>query len=251
MAEPIKTTVQEAFDHIKQWIAEGSKDKAVQGLNEILSFDPNNADAKRILQELQTPAAPSTTPIPVQVETPPAPVPQPTTPPVQIETPPAPPAPAPELAPAPAMPTSASPSPEPLPTTPPPAPPVTSEPAPPPKAVMMQEAEVQIQGLSKNIKLMILIGGVVLALIGGFFFYRVFLSPTAQVSQDIQNQVEAKASETTPAGTPSETTPSTESAPTVNEETASTATTESTDESETEVSNSASVEAAGEKVKRR
>lgn len=50
---PIKTTTSEAIDHVKTWISNNEFEKAQQGLNEILEFEPANADAKKILDEVK------------------------------------------------------------------------------------------------------------------------------------------------------------------------------------------------------
>lgn len=55
-ANPKQVTVQEALNHIQEWIKSGEKEKAKQGLREILEFDPKNEQAKKMMTELEIPA---------------------------------------------------------------------------------------------------------------------------------------------------------------------------------------------------
>ncbi len=217
MAEPIKTTVQAAFDHIKDWVSKGEKDKAIKGLQELLSFDPGNVDAQKMLAELggtmttvATPAPAPATPAPAAFKldmnlkptTPAA-----TTP---IATPASVPAattPAVTSAPVVAKPTPVAPvvtpTPKPTPVTPTPAPlsplkPITSAAAPEMLTKEMEKGEMAtgpsmlstVQGLSQNTKWAIFVGVLAVAIIGGFFFYKTFLSTSQPLSSDIQQQVE-------------------------------------------------------------
>lgn len=242
MAEPIRTTVQAAFDHIKDWVSKGEKDKAIKGLQELLSFDPSNVDAQKMLTELggtvptpavvpaPTPATPATTvtptaptaatmpaaafkldmdlkpTAPVATTTPAAPVTPATPKPVPVPTPtPVPTAPAPVVAkptPTPVAPV-VTPTPKPTPVTPTPAPlsplkPITSAAAPEMLTKEMERGEMAtgpsmlstVQGLSQNTKWAIFVGVLAVAIIGGFFFYKTFLSTSQPLSSDIQQQVE-------------------------------------------------------------
>jgi hypothetical protein len=103
--------------------------------------------------------------------------------------------------------------------------------------------------MSKNVKMAILIGGIVLALIAGFFFYKTFLSPVKEVAEDIRKQAEQTPPATiVPVQTETSTPSQTETFPTE----ASNSSPESSSNSISVPSeNSASIQAEGEKVKRR
>lgn len=192
MAEPIKTTIQEAFDHIKSWIAEGSKDKAIQGLNEILNFDPTNAEAQKLLLEVKTGEVAAAAPISAPAAPVPAPAPEPM--PVAVSAP--------------------MPEPKPAPMPPPPMPPIKPIEMPqpsaamPPKAVPMApstpEGATKIVGIMKNMKLIIAIGGVVIAIIAGYIFYKNVFSSVDVIKSDIKSVQDTQAQvleNTTPATT--------------------------------------------------
>ncbi|MFA7277554.1 MAG: hypothetical protein WC101_01020 [Candidatus Gracilibacteria bacterium] len=238
MAEPIKTTVQAAFDHIKDWVSKGEKDKAIKGLQELLSFDPGNSDAQKMLAELggtiPTPAV-VPAPMPAATVTPTATVPTampatafkldmdlkptapvatapitPTTTPTAPVVTPAPtpviPKPVPAPTPVPTTPavTPAPVVPKPTPIAPTPAPlsplkPITSAAAPEILTKEMERGEMPttgpsmlsaVQGLSQNAKWAIFVGVLAVAIIGGFFFYKTFLSASQPLSSDIQQQAE-------------------------------------------------------------
>lgn len=53
MAEPIKVTVSDAINHIKIWISNNELEKAEQGINEVLEFEPDNLDAKKFAEEVK------------------------------------------------------------------------------------------------------------------------------------------------------------------------------------------------------
>ena len=50
---PIQTTPQEAINHIKTWVSNNEFEKAKQGIDEILEFDPVNSEAKKLREELE------------------------------------------------------------------------------------------------------------------------------------------------------------------------------------------------------
>ncbi len=161
MAEPIKTTIQEAFDHIKSWIAEGSKEKAIQGLNEILNFDPTNAEAQKLLLEVKTGEVAAVAPITTSV--------------------------------------TSAPVPEPMPPMPPRAVPMT------PLAPSAPEGATKIVGIMGNMKLIIAIGGVVIAIIAGFIFYRSVLSSVNVISEDVKSVQDAQTQVLETTTTPTDT----------------------------------------------
>lgn len=246
MPEPIKTTVQEAFDHIKAWIAEGSKDKAIQGLNEILNFDPTNAEAQKLLLEVKTSgvATPAVTPVATPI-TAPAVVPAITSTAPATTTAPAIPvvAPPPVPSPAPVMP-------------PPPMPPIM-----PPKATSVATPLVQpmagtaqtASGIMSHLKLIIAIGGVIVSIVAGYIFYKNVLSDVGvatdelksvqDAAQEIGKQVEAIPSTETPPVADA-TTPTPESA-------ATDSTTAPSPDAPATTSDADVVEATTGKVKRR
>ncbi len=166
MADPMKSTVQEALDHINAWIAQGEKDKAVKGLEEVLHFDPTNADAVKLMASLKgttvAPTAPVATVTPV---VPVVPVVAPVVPPAPVITP---------VAPAPAS----MPAPMAAPT------------APPAPAASTPTTLNNVQHLSDNVKWMIFAGALLSAIVGGYFFYKNFLGSSEPLSNDIQAQVE-------------------------------------------------------------
>jgi hypothetical protein len=238
MAEPIKTTIQAAFDHINEWVKSGEKDKAIRGLQEVLIVEPANADAQKMLADLQgsfkldielkptAPVAPVVTaPAPVPMVTTPAPVvpapmpapvpapapvvvtPTPTPAPTITMTPPTPvaPKPMPVVAPAPVI---NAPAPAPAPT-PAPFKPVTAAPsAPTPTSAPAPKLENRgsqisdndlnsapsmlnkVQGLSQNVRWVIFGGVLLAAVLGGYLFYKTFLSTSQPLSTDIQQQME-------------------------------------------------------------
>lgn len=213
MADPIKTTVQQALDHIKEWISKGEKDKAVKGLQEILSFDPMNDEAKKMLSGLQGTPAPAVGTgsasldmelKPVQPSAPQAPA-APVAPPVPVAQPPAPTITTPEVPPAPV--TSPAPT---ITPPPPPAPtpatlkPVTAPPAPTPAPTSMTASQVEqaqpemlskVQTLSKHIRWIIFVGVLISAVIGGYFFYKTFLSGATALTGEIQQLAGENSSE--------------------------------------------------------
>ncbi len=192
MPEPIKTTIQEAFDHIKSWIAEGNKEKAIQGLNEILNFDPTNAEAQKLLLEVKTGgvATPAVTPVA-------APISAPAVVPAITLTAPA---------------TTTAPSASVIAPLPVPSP----APVMPPKATSMATPLAQpaagtaqaVTGIMSHLKLIIAIGGVVISIIAGYIFYKNVLSDVGvatdelksvqDAAQEIGKQVEAIPSTETP-----------------------------------------------------
>lgn len=197
MAEPIKTTIQEAFDHIKSWIAEGNKEKAIQGLNEILNFDPTNSEAQKLLLEVKT----GSTPIAVTPSANPTPAPMPT------------PMPTPAPAPMPVM--ASAPMPPPMPAineAPMQAPSVM-----PPKAVPMASVTSaaavsqapMVAMLMGNMKLIIAVGGVIVAIVAGYIFYKGVLSSADVISSDIKSVQDAQTQvlETTTPAADTTTTP--------------------------------------------
>ncbi len=213
MAEPIKTTIQEAFDHIKSWIAEGNKEKAIQGLNEILNFDPTNSEAQKLLLEVKT----GSTPIAATPSANPAPTPAmaPASAPAPMPTPMPTPAPAP-------MPVMAS---APM---PPPMPAINEAPmqAPsvmPPKAVPMDSVTStaavsqapMVTMLMGNMKLIIAIGGVIIAIVAGYIFYKGVLSSADVISDEIESLQDAQTEilETTTPAADATTTPDATTAP--------------------------------------
>lgn len=52
-SQPQQTSIQEALQQVKSWISSGEKEKASQGLHEILEHDPKNIEAKTLLEQLQ------------------------------------------------------------------------------------------------------------------------------------------------------------------------------------------------------
>ncbi len=193
MADPMKTTIQEALDHINAWIAQGEKDKAIKGLEEVLGFEPGNTQAASMLAGLkggsasgapaQTPSAAPIAPAPVVPPVVPAKLDielnatmAPATPPVASTAVPATPVP-------------------PQPMTPPPAPPalkpVSTITPPPANKPNEQEAAInKVQNLSNNVKWMIFAGALIFAIIGGYLFYKNFLGASEPLVNDIQAQVE-------------------------------------------------------------
>ncbi len=185
MAEPIKTTVQEALSHIKSWIDSGEKDKATKGLEEILAHEPGNTEAKAMLDGLNTskPQAetiqqivPGGAPVPVPVPA----IPTPAVPSVTPATPTTPPTPVP-TPPTPAVPPALSPM---------PVASATPAPSSTPSALGSPEAENKIAMVTRNIKWIILAGAVLSAVIGGYLFYRNFLSVPGQIIEDLQQEGE-------------------------------------------------------------
>ncbi len=231
MAEPIKTRIQAAFDHINEWVKSGEKDKAIRGLQEVLIVEPANADAQKMLADLQgsfkldielkptapvAPVVPAPAPTPIVTAPAPMPAPAPVVPAPVVA------APKPAVAPAPA-PVIATPVPAPKPTptpvaAPAPAPvvapiapspfkPVTSaSSAPAPTAApklenrgsQISDADLdgapsmlnKVQGLSQNVRWVIFGGVLLAAVLGGYLFYKTFLSTSQPLSTDIQQQME-------------------------------------------------------------
>lgn len=173
MADPMKTTVQEALDHINAWIAQGEKDKAIKGLEEVLGFDPGNTQAASMLAGLKV-AAPTKLDIELKPSVAPAAAPAPT-----ATAPSAPPAPTP-------------PTPQPMSSMPAPTlKPVSSITPPPENKTSEQEATTtKVQNLSDNVKWMIFAGALIFAIIGGYLFYKNFLGASEPLVNDIQAQVE-------------------------------------------------------------
>ncbi|MBI5152763.1 hypothetical protein HZA39_04465 [Candidatus Peregrinibacteria bacterium] len=50
---PIKTTIPEAINTVKTWISNKEYGKAVQGIDEILEFEPANVEAKKLKEEAE------------------------------------------------------------------------------------------------------------------------------------------------------------------------------------------------------
>ncbi|MEK7545054.1 MAG: hypothetical protein AAB551_02890 [Patescibacteria group bacterium] len=209
MADPQKTTVQEALVQIQNWITIGEKEKAKQGLKEILEHESTNAEAKKMLEDLEKTPAPvvttkpavTTTPIPaasvapvapivpVAPVTPVAPVPTPTAPvvkpvilpvaPVAAPTPTPAPAPAaPKVTPPPAItPPSQKPAITPVPApTPAPATPSATTPKPNPMLSAVATATSAINTMppeqkEKIKKIAILVGSTLVILVAVFYIY--------------------------------------------------------------------------------
>ena len=215
MADPIKTTVQEALDHIKEWTTKGEKDKAVRGLQEILHFDPSNADAQKMLSELQ--AAPAAIPAPAPTTgafkldmdlkpaaiqptvAAPAPMPvapAPVAPPKPVTPPPVPMPPKP-VAPQPTAPSVPTPAPTPVsPLKPLSSPPPSPAPSAPTSGIPPASMMNKVQGMSQNLKWIIFAGALLIAVIGGYLFYKNVLSTSEPITSDIQQQVENNAAST-------------------------------------------------------
>lgn len=186
MADQQPTTLDEALKQIEGWISTGEKEKAKQGLQEVLEFDPSNTRAKEMMAKLTAPVAPiPAAPAPV------APAPAVTAPS---------PMPAPQMAaPTPAMaqtPKPPMPTPAPTPTKPAPVAPPTPvsvsapKPAPTPTMPISNDAE-KAEKIARMKKMAILTVSTLILLGGVWYLVSSFLGestpetvPTETVQQD-------------------------------------------------------------------